>query len=143
MKIFFFLLCVLALSSNLQAQYYDYYPSSRSQYDGQARLHFVNQSSRQMEVKVMEEGDGLYITFTVEPWGRHTCYFPQTGQYYLKTKASLAGRDPLYKKGDYFRVYVGNDGYSEITVTYSITESNINISSGKTISKSEFDRNDK
>jgi hypothetical protein len=110
----------------------------------QARLTIVNQSQRQMTVKVMEisgDGDTLHDTISINASGSQTVYFSKTGDYFTKTMAVLSGREPIYQKGQPFRVYVGTDGYSVMTVTFSITESAVpQVTGGKQISKEEFDK---
>jgi hypothetical protein len=110
----------------------------------QARLTVVNQSQRQMTVKVMKisiNGESLLGITTVASLGMQTIYFSESGDYFLKTMAVLSGRDPVFQKGMPFRVYNGRDGYSVMTVTLSITESAVpQVLGGKEISKQEFDR---
>jgi hypothetical protein len=110
----------------------------------QARLVIQNQSQRQMTVKVMwtsGSGDSLHGTTSVAPFGTQTVYFSETGTYFLKTMAMLSGRDPVYQKGQPFRVHNGRDGFSVITMTYSITESAVpQVLGGEEISRQEFDR---
>jgi hypothetical protein len=122
-------LCLVLIANTAQAQ---------------ARLTIVNQSQRQMTVKVMEtsvDGDTLHDTISITASGSQTVYFSKTGDYFTKTMAVLSGREPVYQKGQPFRVYVGTDGYSVITVTFSITESAVpQVTGGKQISKEEFDK---
>jgi hypothetical protein len=111
----------------------------------QARLIIENQSQRQMTVKVMAtsaNGDTLYTTASITAFGSQMVYFSQTGNYFTKTMAVLSGRDPVYQKGQLFRVYNGSDGYSVITLKFSIVESAVpRVTGGEQISKQEFDRN--
>lgn len=111
-----------------------------------AELHIVNNSERLLTLKIMRDGgtseDSKYSILTVSPHTSSTEYFSETGHYYLKTKAEKTGTETIYKKGDPFEVYVGSDGYSVLTITYTIKESNVkNPMEGKEISKSEFERN--
>lgn len=110
----------------------------------QARLVIENQSARQMTVKVMQTSDSadwLHQTTDVGPFGTRTVYFAETGVYFLKTMAVLAGREPVYQKGETFAVYNGSDGYSVITVTFTIRESAVpQLLGGEEISKQEFER---
>lgn len=110
-----------------------------------AELHIINTSARSLTIKIMKENGPadhvLYSTLSVIPYGRATEYFAQTGNYYLKTEAGLEGKDFIYTKGNPFQVYVGSNGYSVLTITYSITENNVpNPLAGNRISKGEFDR---
>ena len=111
-----------------------------------AELHLVNNSDRSLTIKVMRANgpttDAVYSVLSVIPYGSTTEYFAQTGDYYLKTEASLKDKEPVYTKGNPFRVYVGTDGYSVLTITYSMTESNMpDPIAGSRISKSELDLN--
>ena len=109
-----------------------------------AELHLVNNSARSLTIKVMQKNDStadtMYSILSVSPNGQASEYFAMSGSFYLKSAASLQDKDTIYEKGNPFQVYVGNDGYSVLTITYSITESNVpNPLNGKRISKSEFD----
>jgi hypothetical protein len=111
----------------------------------QARLTIVNQSQRQMTVKVMRTSlgeDTLHDTIHIDSSGSQTVYFSETGEYFTKTMAILSGKDPVYQKGQPFKVYNGTDGYSVITATFSITESEVPlVTGGRQISKQEFEQN--
>lgn len=111
----------------------------------QARLDIRNNSDRFMEIKVMQysyAAEVLYRKVSVAPRATESVYFPQTGNYFLKSKAIYQGKNPIYKKGKEFNVYVGDDGYSVLTITYSITESNsFNPTEGKQISEAEYEKN--
>jgi hypothetical protein len=110
----------------------------------QARLTVQNQSNRTLYIKVMELGGGYHSSISVRPYSEETTTFSETGYYFLKTKAVNNNKAPIYKKGESFRVYNGTDGYSVLTLSIQIQEStSFNPSEGATISKSEFDRNDK
>lgn len=114
------------------------------QLQAQARLTVENNSQRSMTVKVMKgSGKGtLYKTVTISSYSSETIYFSESGQYFTKTKAVLKGRNPVYQKGQPFRVTNDETGYSVMTLTFSITESAIpHLTGGKQISKSEFDQN--
>ena len=105
----------------------------------QARLEVVNNSERSLYVKIMEKGGGLFAKMTVAPYSSETQYFEETGYYYLKTKGSKKGLRAVFKKGNAFKVHNGTDGYSVLTITYSISGG---VSSdGREISEDEFNRN--
>ena len=109
----------------------------------QAKLEIKNNSGRYITVKIMKGyGSGsLYKTVNVSAYDTRVVYFSYTDDYYTKTKASLLGKDPVYEKGEPFRVVNDDTGYSVITLEFSITESNIaNVIGGKRISKAEFDQ---
>lgn len=110
-----------------------------------ARLEIVNSSQRTLLIKVMKRSyggnDRKHSTLAIQPGYRGTEYFSYTGDYYLKTKASKRGQKPIYEKGKPFEVYVGHDGYSVLTVTYSITEtSSYDPLDGDRISEAEFEK---
>lgn len=114
------------------------------QLQAQARLTVENNSQRSMTVKVMKgSGKGaLYKTVTISSYSSETIYFSESGQYFTKTKAVFKGRNPVYQKGQPFRVTNDETGYSVMTLTFSITESATpQLTGGKQISKSEFDQN--
>ncbi|HLT73030.1 MAG TPA: hypothetical protein VKZ75_10280 [Cyclobacteriaceae bacterium] len=110
-----------------------------------AELHIDNNSMRTLEIKIMkghpDRSTGLYTKFTINPYGRTTKYFSSTGDYFMKVKAMRPERKPAYSKGDPFRVYVGADGYSVMTITYSIQETttSVNPLNGETISEAEYE----
>lgn len=110
----------------------------------QAELHIKNNSSRTLTVKVMKENagerDAKHALMVVPSFTGATEYFGTSGNYYLKTKVSLSGKATIYKKGNPFEVYVGRDGYSVLTVTFTINESTVsNPMEGEEISKEEFE----
>jgi hypothetical protein len=110
-----------------------------------AELRIVNASQRALTVKVMKRGSGneaaAYATVAVGGNANKTISIGETGHYYLKTKAQYSGKEPIYKKGDPFNVCVGSDGYSVLTITFSIQENSLpDPMSGSQISKTEFDK---
>lgn len=111
--------------------------------NAQARLDIQNNSGREITIKVMKgSGKGsLHQKVTVYAYSSETVYFSETGYYFTKSKAVLNGKEPLYKKGKSFKVYNGTDGYSVLTLVYTIKESAVAVAEGQTISKSEFDQN--
>ncbi len=112
--------------------------------NGQARLEINNNSQRIMTVKVMkvDSGNGtLHRIVEIPAHSSETIYFSETGYYFTKTKAILSGKKPVFRKGEQFSVYNGSDGYSVLTLTFTITESNVvQATGGKEITKSEFDQ---
>lgn len=111
----------------------------------QASLTIENRSIRSMTVKIMKGSSGkgtLFKTITISANSKETVYFSQTGYYFTKTKAVLNGREPIYQKGQLFRVVNDNTGYSVLTLTFVITESSVpQVTGGERISKTEFDQN--
>ncbi len=98
-----------------------------------------------MTVKVMsgsKRNASLHEKVMIDAYSQNTVYFSESGQYFTKSKASLNGRDPIYRKGKYFKVVNDETGYSEMTLTFTIKESNVpQASGGVQISKQEFDQN--
>ena len=110
----------------------------------QASLEVKNNSGRYMILKVMEidGGDGkLYEEVNIPAYSSKTILFYSSGRYFTKTKATLSGKAPVYEKGKSFDVIYDSRGYSTMTLTFSIRESSIPVTSGKKISKGEFDKN--
>jgi hypothetical protein len=111
----------------------------------QARLTIENNSMRLMTVKVMSGYGGkgtLFQKVTINAYGSETIYFSESGYYFTKSKATFNGKDPVYRKGKPFQVTSNDEGYSVMTITFSITESKIpQATGGKSISKTEFDEN--
>lgn len=106
-----------------------------------AELRIVNDSQRQFTVKVMKETGEKYATVSIDSNSSKTIEIDQTGNYYLKTKAVYPGKRPIFKKGDPFKVYVGSDGYSVLTITFSIKETALpDPMSGEQISETEFEK---
>ncbi len=111
----------------------------------QASLTVENHSQRYMTIKVMRTENGvssLHETITISAHSSSTVYFAESGYYFTKTKAVLNRKDPVYQKGKPFLVTNDETGYSTMTLTFSIKESNVpQVSGGKQISKAEFDKN--
>jgi hypothetical protein len=110
----------------------------------QASLTIENNSKRTMTIKIMKGNNSvndLYETIVINAYQEQTVTFYESGYYFTKSKAILNGKNPIYQKGQPF--YVTNDasGYSVLTLTFSIKESNVPQISGKQISKAEFDKN--
>ena len=83
---------------------------SMSNLFGQANLTIVNNSGRVITVKIMK-GDSYYNQLHekvyVSAWGSTVVYFNESGNSFTKSKAVLAGKDPVFRKGKPF--YVTND----------------------------------
>lgn len=111
----------------------------------EASLTIENRSIRSMTVKIMKGASGkgsLFTTVTIGANSKETVYFSQTGYYFTKTKAILKGKEPVYQKGQPFKVVNDDTGYSVLTLTFVIKESVIpQVTGGQQISKSEFDQN--
>jgi len=113
--------------------------------NAQAKLTIVNNSMRSMTVKVMQGYSGkgtLHETVTIGAYSSETIYFSESDYYFTKTKAVLKGKEPVYRKGQSFQVRNDSEGYSVMTLTFSIKESTVpQATGGKQISKTEFDQN--
>ncbi len=111
---------------------------------GQATLTIENNSQRTMIVKVVSVnsyGESTHEKVTISSKSNKVIGFTQSGRFYLKTKAEISGREPIYQKGEPFNVVNDETGYSEMTITFSITESKVpQISGGKKITQQEFER---
>lgn len=111
----------------------------------QAQLKIVNNSQRSLQIKVMSSDGGkgtLFETISIDANDSKTVYFQESGYYFTKTKAILRGKEPVYEKGNPFKVYNGTDGYSVLTLTFSLKESKTpQLLSGKRISQKEFEQN--
>ena len=111
---------------------------------GQATLEIQNNSGRTMRLKVMEldGGDGtLFKEVSIGAYQNNIIEFYSSGRYFTKTKATLYGKEPVYEKGKAFEVVNDSRGHSVMTLTFSIRESSVPVTSGKKISKGEFDKN--
>ena len=106
-----------------------------------AELRIENISKRRLTVKVMKSSGKKYTVVHIKGGSSGTVNIRRTGRYYLKVKAALSGRRPVFKKWDSFYVYVGGDEYSILTVEFNIQEDALSASmSGKEISESAFER---
>jgi hypothetical protein len=110
----------------------------------QANLTIVNNSARSMTIKIMKKNEtksSLHKQVNISAHNQSKIYFSANGNYCTKSKATLKGKDPICKKGNPFKVTNDSTGYSELVLTYTITESQIpSYSGGTTISESEFDK---
>lgn len=104
-----------------------------------ATLSISNSSDYYLTVKIMKYGGGLYTTLYIPAKQTSTAYFSKTGWFYTKTKAEKSNSSTLYRK-DYqpFEMVCDHRGYSQNSMTYYISEGG--GSAGKSISKSEFEK---
>lgn len=107
-----------------------------------AQLILNNNSGRTMAIKVMRDNGTLYSSgHNVAANSSLTIYIPNTGNYYLKIKAIHFSNPPVYTKGNPFKVYVGADGYSVLTITFSLKESRTpSPLEGRSINKNDFEK---
>ncbi len=108
-----------------------------------AQLTITNRSNRTLTVKVMKQTGGLYTTLHVGAQQSRTCYIAQQGYYYTKTKAEKSFSETLYSQDNAFFVQNNSHGYSVLSITYWIEESQYPQSSGARISKSQFESDEK
>lgn len=107
--------------------------------DGKASLCISNRSEYTLTIKVMRNnGGGLYTTVTIPAKSSRTVYFSNSGSFYTKLKAEN-GWETLYKQDSPFSIQCDSYGYTEASMSYYV--SSYGGSAGKSISKSEFDKN--
>lgn len=102
-----------------------------------------NMSERTLTVKIMKMNSGLYKTIYIPAKSTRSVTIQDQGYYYTKTKAEKYQSETIYSKDDAFYVQNNYMGYSVLTVTYWVEESNYPQSSGQRISKSEFENDNK
>ena len=111
----------------------------------QGRLILKNTSERELTVKVMKGSGGRGVftdSVVVESNGTDTVFITKPGAYFLKTKATMEGKDTIFQKGRAFQMYIGVRGASEITMTFTIKEDKSqNASEGVLINRKEYEQN--
>lgn len=113
--------------------------SEYSYSDKRASLSISNRSEYTLTIKVMRNnGGGLYTTVTIPAKSSRTVYFSNSGSFYTKMKAEN-GWETLYKQDSPFSIQCDSNGYTEASMSYYI--SSYGGSAGKSISKSEFEKN--
>lgn len=113
--------------------------SEYSYSDERASLSISNRSEYTLTIKVMRNnGGGLYTTVTIPAKSSRTVYFSNSGSFYTKMKAEN-GWETLYKQDSPFSIQCDSNGYTEASMSYYI--SSYGGSAGKSISKSEFEKN--
>lgn len=113
--------------------------SEYSYSDERASLSISNRSEYTLTIKVMRNnGGGLYTTVTIPAKSSRTVYFSNSGSFYTKMKAEN-GWETLYKQDSPFSILCDSNGYTEASMSYYI--SSYGGSAGKSISKSEFEKN--
>lgn len=107
-----------------------------------ASLTISNTSNYTLTVKVMRQMGGLHATLYIPPQQSRTTYFSSTGYFYTKTKAEKSGSFTLYKKDEScFEIVCDSRGYSEAVMSFYVSEYGGNA--GESISRAEFEKNDK
>lgn len=105
----------------------------------QASLDILNKSEYTLTIKIMRNNrGGLYTIVTIPAHSSRTVYFSHSGSFYTKMKAEN-GWETLYKQDSPFSIQCDNFGYTEASIAYYV--SSYGGSAGKTISKSEFEKN--
>lgn len=104
-----------------------------------ASLSISNISDYTLTIKVMRSnGGGLYTTVTIPAKSSRTVYFSNSGSFYTKMKAEK-GLETLYKQDSPFSIQCDIYGYTEASISYYVSSSG--GSAGKSISRSEFEKN--
>ena len=104
-----------------------------------ASLNISNKSDYTLTVKLMRNnGGGLYTTVTIPARSSRTVYFSYSGSFYTKMKAEK-GLETLYKQDSPFTIQCDSFGYTEASISYYV--SSYGGSAGKSISRSEFEKN--
>lgn len=104
-----------------------------------ASLSISNRSDYTLINKVMRiNGGGLYATVTIPARASRIVYFSKSGSFYTKMKAEN-GLETLYKQDSPFSIQCDSSGYTEASISYYI--SSYGGSAGRTISKTEFEKN--
>lgn len=134
----FLLITLKVFSVNVYANDYvtesDYFYSNEK-----ASLSISNRSDYTLTIKVMRSnGGGLYTTVTIPAKLSRTVYFSNSGSFYTKMKAEK-GLETLYKQDSPFSIQCDNYGYTEACISYYVSSSA--GSAGKSISRSEFEKN--
>jgi len=137
-----FTICLSIALAMFTANTYAFDLDANSEYsysDGRASLSISNRSEYTLTIKVMRNnGGGLYTTVTIPAKSSRTVYFSNSGSFYTKMKAEN-GWETLYKQDSPFSIQCDSNGYTEASMSYYI--SSYGGSAGKSISKSEFEKN--
>lgn len=136
-KIICFLIAVMTMSFTAAAN--PNVTSNDSNQSKRASITINNKSDYSVTVKIMRSSGGLYDVAYVSSRSSTTVYFSKSGDFYTKTKAEKRG-DVIYKMGGGFSVICNDEGYSEGQLDIYVSSYG---SSGKNISSSEFERNDR
>lgn len=103
-----------------------------------ATVTIRNKSNITITVKVMKEQSRLHSQVVVEPQSSKLVSFPESGNFYTKTKAEK-GLNALYKMGKTFNVYCEEYKYTEGTLEFYVYSTGGAL--GQSISKAEFEKN--
>ena len=104
-----------------------------------ASLTISNRSEYTLTIKIMRNnGGGLYSTVSIPARSSRTVYFSNSGSFFTKLKAEK-GIETIYKQDSPFSLQCDGSGYTEASISYYI--SSTAGSAGKSISRSEFEKN--
>lgn len=104
-----------------------------------ASLDIENRSEYTLTIKIMRSnGGGLYTTVIIPAKSSRTVYFSKSGSFYTKMKAEK-GIETIYKQDSPFSIQCDTYGYTEASISYYV--SSYGGSAGKSISRSEFEKN--
>ena len=141
MRTFFTICLTIALAMfTINAYAADSVTSSEySYYAEKASLSISNRSDYTLTIKVMRCNEGgLYTTVTIPARSSRIVYFSNSGSFYTKLKAEN-GWETLYKQDSPFSIQCDSNVYTESSMSYYI--SSYGGSAGKSISRSEFEKN--
>lgn len=137
-----FTICLLIALAVFSVNAYanDYVTESDYSYSNEkASLTISNRSEYTLTIKIMRNnGGGLYSTVSIPARSSRTVYFSNSGSFFTKLKAEK-GIETIYKQDSPFSIQCDSSGYTEASMSYYI--SSTGGSAGKSISRSEFEKN--
>lgn len=139
-KIFTICLSIALAAFSVNAYATDYVTESSYSYSNEnASLSISNRSEYTLTIKIMRvNGGGVYSTVSIPAQSSRTVYFSHSGSFYTKLKAEK-GLETIYKQDSPFSIQCDSNGYTEASMSYYI--SSYGGSAGKSISRSEFEKN--
>lgn len=139
-RIFTICLSIALAVFSVNAYANDYVTESDYSYSNEkASLTISNRSEYTLTIKIMRNnGGGLYSTVSIPARSSRTVYFSNSGSFFTKLKAEK-GIETIYKQDSPFSIQCDSSGYTEASMSYYI--SSTGGSAGKSISRSEFEKN--
>lgn len=139
-KIFTICLSIALAAFSVNAYATDYVTESNYSYSNEnASLSISNRSEYTLTIKIMRvNGGGVYSAVSIPAQSSRTVYFSHSGSFYTKLKAEK-GLETIYKQDSPFSIQCDSNGYTEASMSYYI--SSYGGSAGKSISRSEFEKN--
>ena len=139
-KIFTICLSIALAMTTINSTANDYVTETEYSYSYEkASLCISNKSEYTLTIKIMKtNGGGLYSTISIPARSSQTVYFSNSGSFYTKLKAEK-GIETIYKQDSPFSIQCDSNGYTEASMSYYI--SSYGGSAGKSISRSEFEKN--